>query len=323
MWADVWPERDLADVPIGSITNGVHGPTWVGAELGRVLRSRGARLDGDPDADGWGAARSLTDEELWELHARCKRELVDVARRRFERQLGGRGGGLFALDPDALTIGFARRFATYKRATLLFADAARLAWLFNEPSRPVQLVVAGKSHPADEGGKQLIRRIVELSRDPRFGGRVVFLEDYEMTLARALVQGVDVWLNNPRRPLEASGTSGMKAAMNGALNVSILDGWWAEGHAPELGWAIGGTEEHPDEAAGDAADAAALLSVLEHEVIPTFYDRDDAGLPRRWLAMMRESVAELGERFNTGRMVAEYVQRYYLPAHASRFAQRR
>jgi starch phosphorylase len=322
MWADVWPERDLAEVPIGSITNGVHGPTWVGAELSQVLRSLGARIDGDPDADGWGAARNVSDEELWELHSRRKRELVDVARRRFERQLGGEGGR-FALDPDALTIGFARRFATYKRATLLFADAARLAWLFNEPSRPVQLVVAGKSHPADEGGKQLIRRIVELSRDPRFGGRVVFLEDYEMTLARALVQGVDVWLNNPRRPLEASGTSGMKAAMNGALNVSILDGWWAEGYAPELGWAIGGTEEHADEAAGDAADAAALLGLLEHEVIPTYYDRDGAGLPRRWLAMMRESIAQVGERFNTGRMVAEYVERYYQPAHASRFVQRR
>jgi starch phosphorylase len=187
----------------------------------------------------------------------------------------------------------------------------------------VQLVVAGKSHPADDGGKQLIRQIVELSRDPRFAGRVVFLEDYEMTLARVLVQGVDIWLNNPRRPLEASGTSGMKAAMNGALNVSILDGWWAEGYAPELGWAIGGTEEHADEAAGDAADAAALLGLLEHEVIPAFYDRDGAGLPRRWLAMMRESIAQVGERFNTGRMVAEYVERYYLPAHASRFAQRR
>ena len=323
MWADVWPGRDLAEVPIGSITNGVHGPTWVGPELSRILRSRGAQLDGDPDAEGWKAARSLSDEELWELHSRRKRELVDVARRRFERQLDGRDGGRFALDPDALTIGFARRFATYKRATLLFADAARLAWLFNEPSRPVQLVVAGKSHPADEGGKQLIRRIVELSRDPRFGGRVVFLEDYEMALARVLVQGVDVWLNNPRRPLEASGTSGMKAGMNGVLNVSILDGWWAEGYGAELGWAIGGTEEHADEAAGDAADAAALLATLEHEVVPAYYDRDDAGLPRRWLAMMRESIAQVGGRFNTGRMVAEYVERYYLPAHASRFAQRR
>jgi starch phosphorylase len=184
----------------------------------------------------------------------------------------------------------------------------------------VQLVVAGKSHPADDGGKQLIRRLVELSRDPRFGGRIVFLEDYEMTLARELVQGVDVWLNNPRRPLEASGTSGMKAGMNGALNLSILDGWWAEGYGPELGWAIGGTEEHADEASGDAADARTLLGLLEHEVVPTFYDRDDAGLPRRWLGMMRQSIAQVGERYNTGRMVAEYVERYYLPAHAGRYA---
>ena len=207
-------------------------------------RSRGVRLEGDPDGEGWDAARSLSDEELWDApraHASGSSSTSP----------GGASSGSsaatprrFGLDPDALTIGFARRFATYKRATLLFADAARLAWLCNDPARPVQLVVAGKSHPADDGGKELIRRIVELSRDPRFGGRVVFLEDYEMTLARALVQGVDVWLNNPRRPLEASGTSGMKAAMNGVLNLSILDGWWAEGYGPELGWAIGGTEEH-------------------------------------------------------------------------------
>ncbi|MGE5689285.1 MAG: alpha-glucan family phosphorylase [Pseudomonadota bacterium] len=320
MWAGVWPDRALDDVPIGSITNGVHGPTWIGAGLASALRARGARLDGDPSDEGWAAARGLGDEELWTLHVERKRELVAVARRRFERQLGGAGGDRFGLDPEALTIGFARRFATYKRATLLFADPARLAWLFNDPGRPVQLVVAGKAHPADEGGKQLIRRLVELSRDGRFAGRVVFLEDYEMTLARGLVQGVDVWLNNPRRPLEASGTSGMKAGMNGALNVSILDGWWAEGYGAELGWAIGGTEEHPDEAAGDAADAAALLALLEHEVVPAFYDRDEDGIPRRWVAMMRESIAQVGERFNTGRMVAEYVERYYLPAHAGRFA---
>jgi starch phosphorylase len=320
MWAGVWPDRGGEEVPIGSVTNGVHGPTWVGAELGSALRLRGARLDGDPSDDGWARAHELSDEELWTVHTTRKRHLVEVARRRFERQLDGRETGRFGLDPDALTIGFARRFATYKRATLLFADPARLAWLFNDPHRPVQLVVAGKSHPADDGGKQLIRRLVELSRDPRFGGRIVFLEDYEMTLARELVQGVDVWLNNPRRPLEASGTSGMKAGMNGALNLSILDGWWAEGYGPELGWAIGGTEEHADEASGDAADARTLLGLLEHEVVPTFYDRDDAGLPRRWLGMMRQSIAQVGERYNTGRMVAEYVERYYLPAHAGRYA---
>jgi starch phosphorylase len=319
MWAGVWPEQPPDEVPIGSITNGVHGETWVGAELAAALRSRGARLDGDPSGDGWEVARSLPDEELWALHLERKRALVDVARRRFERRFGGDDAARFGLDPEALTIGFARRFATYKRATLLFADAARLAWLFNEPHRPVQLIVAGKSHPADDGGKQLIRRIVELSRDRRFGGRVVFLEDYEMTLARQLVQGVDVWLNNPRRPLEASGTSGMKAGMNGALNFSILDGWWAEGYGPELGWAIGGSEEHEDEAAGDAADAAALLATLEHEVVPAYYERDDSGLPRRWLGMMRESIAQVGDRFNTGRMVAEYVERLYLPAHAGRY----
>ncbi|HSC91932.1 MAG TPA: alpha-glucan family phosphorylase [Gaiellaceae bacterium] len=311
MWGSLWPDRSVDEVPIGHITNGVHDRTWLGPELASAL---GSDADGRPR---WDAARPLADEELWRIHRERKAMLLEVARRRFERQLGGRGAGRIALDPEALTIGFARRFATYKRATLLFADPARLAWFLNDPARPVQLLVAGKAHPADEGGKSLIRRLVELSRDPRFGGRVAFLEDYEMTLARALVQGVDVWLNNPRRPLEASGTSGMKAGLNGALNVSVLDGWWAEGYAPELGWAIGTAEEHPDEAEGDAADAAALLAVLEDEVIPAFYERDQRGIPRRWVAMMRESVADVGARFNTGRMVAEYVERYYLPAHAA------
>ncbi|HSL65756.1 MAG TPA: alpha-glucan family phosphorylase [Gaiellaceae bacterium] len=314
MWAPLWPDRRVDDVPIGHITNGVHARTWIAPELAAAL---GSDADGEPR---WDAARSLPHEELWRIHRERKASLVEVARRRYERQLGGRGAGRFGLDPDALTIGFARRFATYKRATLLFADEARLAALCTDPQRPVQLLVAGKAHPADEGGKALIRTIVELSRDPRFAGRVVFLEDYEMTLARHLVQGVDVWLNNPRRPLEASGTSGMKAGMNGALNLSVLDGWWAEGYGPELGWAIGTAEEHEDEAAGDAADAAALLALLEGEVIPAFHERDGDGVPRRWVGMMRESIAQVGARFTTGRMVTEYVERYYLPAHAARLA---
>jgi starch phosphorylase len=212
-----------------------------------------------------------------------------------------------------LTLGFARRFATYKRAGLLFSDPDRLERLVADPERPVRVVLAGKAHPADDGGKELIRSVWQMARDPRFADRIVFLEDYEMTLARYLVQGVDVWLNTPRRPQEASGTSGMKAAMNGGINCSILDGWWCEGYSAETGFAIGGHE-----AADDASDAAALFDVLEREVVPAFYERDERGLPPRWLELMRGSIEDLGARFNTNRMVREYVETMYLPAHRAR-----
>ena len=223
--------------------------------------------------------------------------------------------GARELDPDVLTIGFARRFATYKRADLLFSRPDRLAQLLADPDRPVQVLVAGKAHPADEDGKDLIQLIVDFAREPLAAGRVVFLEDYEMTLARRLVQGVDVWLNTPRRPFEASGTSGMKAALNGVLNCSILDGWWAEAYSPACGFAIGGPEVESADAQQDEADAEALYAVLEEQVLPAYYERDEAGLPQRWIALMRESIAELGPRFGTARMAAEYVERLYLPAH--------
>jgi starch phosphorylase len=213
-------------------------------------------------------------------------------------------------DPGTLTIGFARRFATYKRADLMLSQPDRLAKLLGDPERPLQVVLAGKAHPADEGGKALIEKIVQFSREPRSHGRLVFLEDYEMTLAQELVQGVDVWLNNPRRPLEASGTSGMKAALNGVVNCSILDGWWVEGYSPETGFAIGGDWVPSNEADQDAADADALFAVLEQQVIPTYYDD-----PARWVQLMRGSIAQCGARFNTNRMVIEYVESLYLPAH--------
>ena len=230
-----------------------------------------------------------------------------------------------ALDPDVLTVGFARRFATYKRASLLFSDPERLARLLADPERPIQVLVAGKAHPADEDGKDVIQLVVEFARETAAAGRVVFLEDYEMTLARRLVQGVDVWLNTPLRPFEASGTSGMKAALNGVLNCSILDGWWAEAYSPTCGFAIeGAAKESATESERDAADAKALYTVLEEQVLPAYYERDDTGLPQRWIALMRESIAELGPRFGTARMAAEYVERLYLPAHegASRVASR-
>ena len=291
MWRPLWPDRPAEDVPIGHVTNGVHPRTWLSAELGQQLR-------GD-----WSRVRDVADEELWGIHRLCKRELFRVARERGS----GRAVGT---DEDMLTIGFARRFATYKRGGLLFTDPDRLARLVADPERPVRVVLAGKAHPADDGGKELIRSVWQMARDPRFADRVVFLADYEMTLARYLVQGVDVWLNTPRRPQEASGTSGMKAAMNGGVNCSILDGWWCEAHSPEVGFAIGGNE-----AADDEADATALFEVLEHAVVPAFYERDERGLPPRWLELMRASIEILGARFNTNRMVREYVETMYLPAH--------
>ena len=248
---------------------------------------------GTPD---FARAYQLDDESLWSAHAAAKRRL-------FERLPS-------SFDPDALTIGFARRFATYKRADLILSDPKRLAGLLADERRPLQIVLAGKAHPADEGGKALIRKIVEFASSSAAGGRIAFLEDYEMTLAASLVQGVDVWLNNPRRPLEASGTSGMKAALNGVVNCSILDGWWCEGYSSDAGFAIGGDWIASNDADQDAADAAALFEVLEQQVIPTFYD-DRA----RWLAVMRGSIAQLGARFSTNRMLCEYVEALYLPAH--------
>jgi starch phosphorylase len=295
MWRNLWPDRSADDVPIGSVTNGVHARTWIDEGLDALL---GSEEDmGTPD---FARAYQLDGDALWNAHRAAKQELL--------RMMHSRGFGE-AFDPEALTIGFARRFATYKRADLIFSDPDRLARLLADTERPLQIVLAGKAHPADEGGKALIRKVVEFTRDPRANGRVVFLPDYEMTLARDLVQGVDVWLNTPRRPLEASGTSGMKAALNGVVNCSILDGWWVEGYSPETGFAIGGDWIASNDAEQDAADAAALFDVLEQQVIPAYYNRG------AWLDLMRNSIARLGARFTTNRMLVEYVESLYLPAH--------
>lgn len=291
MWQPLWPERSVDDVPIGSVTNGVHARTWLSPDLDALLGS-----EEDTGAPDFARAYSLRDDELWDAHVAAK------------RRLGRRLPATF--DHEALTIGFARRFATYKRADLMLSDPERLSKLLGDAERPLQIVLAGKAHPADEGGKALIRKLVEFSRDARSHGRLLFLEDYEMTLARELVQGVDVWLNNPRRPLEASGTSGMKAALNGVVNCSILDGWWCEGYSEETGFRIGGTWAADDDTAQDAADAEALFTTLETEVVPTFY-----GDRARWLSLMRGSIAQLGARFNTNRMLCQYVESLYLPAH--------
>jgi glycogen phosphorylase len=300
MWHPLWPDRTVDDVPIVSITNGVHRRTWISDELEDLLGHT------TPDFE---RARQLTDEVLWAAHRGAKLRMLEfIVRTR----------GAVDLDPDVLTIGFARRFATYKRAGLLLGQPERLSRLLDDPRRPVQILVAGKAHPADEGGKDLIRRVVDFARSPEAAGRVVFLPDYEMTLARRLVQGVDVWLNTPRRPMEASGTSGMKAALNGVLNCSILDGWWAEGYSPERGFAVDGGAVAESDAEQDGSDAEALFAVLEQEVVPAYYERDANGLPTRWIEMMRHSMAELGTQFGTTRMVEEYVERLYLPAGSGR-----
>jgi glycogen phosphorylase len=297
MWHGLWPERRVDAVPITYVTNGVHQRTWISPELEELLGDTEPRFE---------RARELPAADLWAAHRRAKERLLDyVVSTRGAREL----------DPDVLTIGFARRFATYKRASLLFSRPERLARLLADLDRPIQVLVAGKAHPADEDGKDLIQLVVEFAREPLAAGRVEFLEDYEMTLARRLVQGVDLWLNTPRRPFEASGTSGMKAALNGVLNCSILDGWWAEAYSPEVGFAIDGHAAETDDAAQDEADAEALYTLLEQQILPAYYERDAAGLPQRWLALMRESIAELGPRFGTARMAAEYVERLYLPAH--------
>ncbi|HET8529095.1 MAG TPA: alpha-glucan family phosphorylase [Gaiellaceae bacterium] len=291
MWQALWPERSVDDVPIGSVTNGVHARTWIGEELESLLGR-----EEDTGAVDFARAYGIDDDELRRVHAARKQRLL----RRLPE----------TFDAEALTIGFARRFATYKRADLMLSQPERLARLLADPERPLQVVLAGKAHPADEGGKALIRKLVEFEREARAGGRFFFLEDYEMTMASELVQGVDVWLNNPRRPLEASGTSGMKAALNGVVNCSILDGWWVEGYSPETGFAIGDHTVAATDAEQDAADAEALFAVLEQQVIPTYYD-DRA----RWLQLMRGSIAQCGARFNTNRMVIEYTESLYLPAH--------
>jgi starch phosphorylase len=308
MWRTLWPGAPADEVPISSITNGVHARTWISNGLAALLGAE--EHTGSPD---FARAYEVDAEVLWRVHRVAKDELLHYVRR-------SRGVG-HALDPDALTIGFARRFATYKRADLLFSDPERLARLVADPERPLQVLLAGKAHPADEGGKRLIQKIAAFTRDERAAERVIFLEDYEMTLARCLVQGADVWLNTPRRPFEASGTSGMKAGLNGVVNCSILDGWWCEGYSPETGFAIGGDRLGLTEDEQDAVDAQALFSVLEEQVLPAYYERDERGLPTLWLDLMRGSIAQLGGRFNTNRMLTEYVDRLYLPAHRALMAE--
>ena len=317
--------QGIIDHPILGITNGIHGPTWIGSPIAEPLEDLGADLD-DLDASTqrgrfWERIDRIPARNLWEAHLRQKRELAHFARGRLRNQFARHGEAPSvlaeletALDPDVLTIGFARRFATYKRAGLLFTDIDRLAAMLWDADRPIQVVFAGKAHPADRPGQRVIQEIFQRSRSTQLRGRVYILEDYNMRVARFLVQGVDVWLNNPRRPLEASGTSGMKAAQNGVPNVSVLDGWWDEGFEEDNGWAIGDRETDPDEAAQDWRDAQDLYRILEEEIVPAYYERDRHGLPTRWLAVMRRAMGSALWQFSTTRMLHEYTERLYLPA---------
>jgi starch phosphorylase len=269
----------------------------------------------------WQVADRISAEELWRTHERRRERLVTFSRQRLMDQMSSRGASQReleiadeVLDPEVLTIGFARRFATYKRATLILSDEERLAKLLNDPARPVQIIFAGKAHPKDEPGKALVKRIIELAGKEEFRHKLVFIENYNMSVARYLVQGTDVWLNTPLRPREASGTSGMKASANGVLNLSILDGWWDEAYTPEVGWAIGRRETYEDEAYQNRIEAEALFGLLEREVIPAFYNRGNDGLPRQWIEMMKSNIRELCPVFNTHRMVSEYTERFYLPS---------
>ena len=323
IWHHLWPDVPMDEVPIKSITNGVHPKTWLSAEMNALYeRYLGANWSSEVvDKSIWYNLDQVPDEEFWRIHQRRKERLVSFTRQRLKRQLQRRGAfhaelawAEEVLDPEALTIGFARRFATYKRGNLLLREPERLIKLLTNTDRPVQFVFAGKAHPKDSEGKELIRQIVHFAKRKDLCRRFIFLEDYDMDIARYLVQGVDVWMNNPRRPLEASGTSGMKAAMNGVLNMSTLDGWWCEGYIPDGGWIIGAGEEYEDLSYQDQVESQAIFNLLENEVVPLFYARSKDRLPRRWIRRMKNTIKWCAPRFNTSRMVAEYTRKYYQPA---------
>ncbi len=328
MWQSLWPDTPAEKTPIIHVTNGVHTPTWVAPELhtlyDKYLGPDWVKRHDQPAL--WQRIHDIPDEELWAVHSRLKHKLVSFVRER-ARDLWRKehrdpvqvlaSGAL--LDPEALTIGFARRFATYKRATLLLRDLARLQGIMQDRWRPVQIIFAGKAHPADEPGKHLIHQVYALAKEYDLGGQITFVEDYDMHVAKFLVQGVDVWLNNPVPPLEASGTSGQKAALNGVPNLSIADGWWSEGYNGRNGWTIASADTNADAGERDAQDAHTLYSLLEQEIVPLYYQRDGDSVPRGWMRVVKEAICSITPAFSARRMVKEYVERFYAPAlHAER-----
>jgi glycogen phosphorylase len=322
LWKDVWTGVPVHEVPITSITNGVHTKTWMAPEFAALYRKHlGDWEEHLTEPEFWRGVIDIHDAQLWETHQKLKRRLVDFVRDR-ERQRRERMGESpesirkvnRILDPEILTVGFARRFATYKRATLLFSDKERLKRLMNDPTRPVQFIFAGKAHPRDEAGKALMQEVYKFSREAVVENRIVFLEDYDSYIARRLVQGVDLWLNHPLRPLEASGTSGMKSAPNGGINLSVLDGWWREGYNGSNGWAIGAEIDNGTTEFQNEVDASSLYQLLENQIIPLYYAKPDGKLPLAWLQLMRESIRSVTPMFNTQRMVKEYTEQLYIPA---------
>ena len=323
MWSDLWPGVPKSEIPITSVTNGIHPSSWISKDMGSLYdRYLGPTWMRKPvDVTIWKRVEQIPAEELWRTHERRRERLVAFARHRLKTQLERQGAfpseivkADEVLNPEALTIGFARRFATYKRAALLFHDPVRMAQIIRDRERPVQILFAGKAHPQDTPGKELIKKIIHLARMEDFRQHIVFLEDYDMAVARYLVQGVDVWLNTPRRFLEASGTSGMKAAVNGVLNLSVLDGWWDEAYTPNLGWSIGSGEHYDDLDYQDEVESQALYNLLEKEVIPLFYERGKSNVPRKWIDMMKNSMSAISPIYNTNRMLGEYTERFYISA---------
>ena len=323
MWKDIWKGVPAKELPIDSITNGIHTLSWISFDMQNLLdRYLGPRWRTKPLEYGiWERVQKIPDAELWRTHERRKERLIDFCRERLKAQIINRGftkneinHAEQILTPEALTIGFARRFATYKRGTLLFRDIDRLKKIISNPHRPVQIIFAGKAHPHDNGGKELIKNIAEICRREEFRDHIVFLEDYDINVARYMVQGVDVWLNNPRRPLEASGTSGMKVPPNGGLNFSILDGWWDEAYDGQNGWAIGNREEYTDLEYQDEVESNALYNVLENEIIPLYYERGRDDIPRQWVTAMKWSMQTVCPQFSTNRMVADYFNKFYTNA---------
>ena len=323
MWHNIWPDLPRREVPIKSITNGVHPASWISHDMNELYESYfGATYvekSGSPEI--WSQVHRIPDAELWRIHNRRRERLVFFARKRLRHQLIRRGasqldiqGADQVLDPQAMTIGFARRFSTYKRGNLIFSDIERLARMIHDEKRPIQLIISGKAHPLDNPGKEIIKLLIGYASEERFRSRIIFLEDYDINVARYLVQGVDVCLNTPRRPLEASGTSGMKAALNGVLNLSVLDGWWVEGYNQDTGFKIGSGEEYTNVEMQDHLDGDMLYNTLEREVIPLFYDRNEIGLPSTWIAKMKAAIHMAGENFSSARMLMDYTNDFYTRA---------
>ncbi len=323
IWSDIWPGLPQEDVPIEHVTNGVHFGSWLSDEMAALFeRHLGPEWPGTPfRGDPWKKVESIPSSELWRGHERLRERLVTYARKRWENQLhrmGLRKPGIEeipVLNPEVLTIGFARRFAAYKRAALLLSDEKRLLQILDHPEQPVQIIFAGKAHPRDHGGKELIRKIFHICMKDEFYGKVIYLEDYSIEMARQMVQGVDVWLNTPRIPMEASGTSGMKACINGAVHCSVLDGWWAEAYRVESGWSIGCGESYSDPSFQDQVETKALFDIIENQIAPLFYHRGQDGVPARWIEVMKRSISETGATYSSDRMLAEYLDRFYMPSY--------